>query len=586
MARRDITIEDIEPMIPFSRGSTEIFLTGQWSARKPGWVEKTSPCRSACPVGNDIARAFAAASKGRIDEALAIFREENPLPGVCGRVCYHPCEASCNRKDMDEAINIRGFERYLSDHGRVAAGPVRPVRKEKIAVVGSGPAGLSAAYHLARLGFRVTIFEALPEAGGMLMYGIPECRLPKGVLRKEIGHLRKLGVEIRTGTRVVPEGAGLPSFSSVRRDYQAVFIAVGSHRGALLGVEGEGSSGVRECIAFLRAVALGEKVRVGRRVAVIGGGNTAIDCARTARRLGGNRVTIVYRRSRSEMPALAEDVAAVEAEGIGMELLAAPARIIVKAGRVAGLECVRMRLGAPDGTGRPAPVPVPGSEFVLPVDTVIAAVGQAPEADFLASSGVATTHRGMIEASDTGATGIPGVFAGGDAAGGRAFVADAIGRGKMGALSILCFLEGRDVGAELERLRIGSGPSFSFQRLLEAGRRGADLSDIVTYDRLNTICIPFAKRNKNPERLVSAKAPTTFEEAVKGLPPDRMEAEVSRCFKCGTCTGCDLCFLLCPDVSIVKAKEGGYDVRTDYCKGCGMCASACPRQVIGMGGGR
>ena len=257
MAYRDITIKDIEPIIPFSRGSTEIFLTGQWSAGKPAWVEKTSPCRQGCPIGNDIARAFALASKGRIDEALAVFREENPLPGVCGRVCYHPCEPACNRKEMDSAINIRGFERFLADQGHVALPRPAAIRKERVAIIGSGPAGLSAAYHLARLGFHATIFEALPEAGGMLMYGIPEYRLPKAVLRKEIGCLVRLGVRIETDAHVAAEGKGPRSaFSAMKRDYDAVFMAVGSHKGGSLVVENEAAKGVMEGIAFLRAAAM------------------------------------------------------------------------------------------------------------------------------------------------------------------------------------------------------------------------------------------------------------------------------------------------------------------------------------------
>ncbi|MDP2269041.1 MAG: FAD-dependent oxidoreductase, partial [Deltaproteobacteria bacterium] len=221
MNRDGISIKEIEPLAPFSQGSTEIFLTGHWSSRKPVYVEKTSPCRPTCPIGNDIARAFYHASTGEYDQALAIYRQDNPLPGVCGRVCYHPCELNCNRKEFDEAVNIRGLERFLSDHGKVdikAETPTR-LRKERIAVIGSGPAGLSAAYHLARLGYPVTIFEALPEPGGMLMYGIPEYRLPKAVVRQEIDYIRQLGVEIKTGMRV---GKDI-SLADIRNECRAVF---------------------------------------------------------------------------------------------------------------------------------------------------------------------------------------------------------------------------------------------------------------------------------------------------------------------------------------------------------------------------
>ena len=537
------------------------------------------------PLGNDIARAFSYASRGLIDEALRVFREENPLPGVCGRVCYHPCEGECNRKGLDEAINIRGFERFLADKGRVAAEARVPgaAKRERVAVIGSGPAGLSAAFHLARAGYGVTIFEALAEPGGMLMYGIPEYRLPKAVLRREIGSIKRMGVRIRTGARVGTDA----SLADLRKAHQAVFIAVGSHEGLPLAIAGEEIPGVMEGIRFLRGIARGERTEIGKRVAVIGGGNTAIDCARTARRLGAEEVRIVYRRSRAEMPALAEDVASVEWEGIRLDFLAAPRRAIARDGRVSALECLRMELGPPDGSGRPGPVPVSGSEFMVPVDTVIAAVGQVPEADFVRESGVGLDSRGMIErVPGSAATAIEGLFAGGDGAGSRAFVADAIASGKMGAMAIACFFEGKDWEKELESHRIGKGPSFSFHHFLHPGEDLIDLKQVVPYESLNTTCVPYARRGDNPERMRPQQAVATFKEVSAGLGPARMASEIARCFKCGTCTTCDLCFLLCPDVSIRKAESKGYEVKVDYCKGCGMCASACPRQVIEMGGGQ
>ena len=580
MDQHRITIKDIEPLVPFSRGSTEIFLTGQWSPRKPIYVEKTSPCRQGCPIGNDIARAFACAARGDYDEALRIYRQENPLPGVCGRVCYQPCEGECNRKDFDEAINIRGFERFLADHGTVDTRRELPLRlrEERIAVIGSGPAGLSAAYHLARLGYPVTIFEALPEPGGMLMYGIPEYRLPKAVLRREIGYIKQSGVHIRTGVRVGAEEQGQLSLARIRRDFQAVFIGVGAHRAMRVGVEGEELPGLLEGIGFLRGTALGEKRETGRRVAVVGGGNTAMDCARTARRMGAEEVRIIC----PEMPALAEEVAAARREGVKIEPPSIPTRIISKNGRVSSLECIATNLETGAG-GRVEFVPLKGSEFVVPADTIIVAVGQTPEADFLRESGVTINEKGFIEISaGTAATSMEGVFAGGDGAAAKGFVADAIASGKMGALAIFCFFEGKDVKKELEKHSIGYGPSFSFRHLIDRGDNQIDLKNIVTYDRLNTICVPHASRNQNPERLGAKQRLGTFREVSSGLSPGLMEAEVSRCFTCGTCTRCDLCFLLCPDISIMRLGEEGYRVRTDFCKGCGVCATTCPRHVIEM----
>jgi NADPH-dependent glutamate synthase beta subunit-like oxidoreductase/Pyruvate/2-oxoacid:ferredoxin oxidoreductase delta subunit len=585
MKHYGISIEDIEPKAPLSRGSTEIFLTGHWSSRKPIYVEKTSPCRQACPIGIDIARAFSAASKGDYDEALRIYRQDNPLPGICGRVCYHPCELDCNRKDLDEAVNIRGFERFLSDQCHVDIKRETPARsrKEKIAVIGSGPAGLSASYHLARLGYPVTIFEALPEPGGMLRYGIPDCRLPNEVLRREVRYIQRLGVRIKTGVVV---GKDI-SLAGIKRDCQAIFIASGAHGGMRLGIEGEESSGVMEGIRFLRRINLGEKPRIGKSVAVIGGGNTAIDCARTARRMGRKEIRIIYRRSRAEMPALAEDVASVEREGIEIEFLAAPKRLISKKGRLSGIECVRMKLGAPDPSGRPQPVPVKGSEFILPVDTVIAAVGQVPEAEFVSELGLSLNQRGVIEISpETAATPLEGIFAGGDCAGGKAFVADAIAGGKMGALAIFCFLEGKDVRNEFQNHRIGRRSSFSFRHFIDPEKDSVDLKEVVSFEQINTLCFPYSARNHNPDLLAPEESIRTFDEVTGGLARDRMEDEISRCFKCGTCTQCDLCYLLCPDVSITKEGKSGYQVKVDYCKGCSICATTCPRHVIEMGGGR
>jgi NADPH-dependent glutamate synthase beta subunit-like oxidoreductase/Pyruvate/2-oxoacid:ferredoxin oxidoreductase delta subunit len=578
-----ITIDDIKKIAPFSQGTTEIFLTGLWSSRKPVHIDKTSPCRQACPIGNDISRAFYEASMGHYDEALRIYRQDNPLPGVCGRVCYHPCESQCNRKEYDEAVNIRGFERFLADKGKVDIDREKPtrLRKERIAVIGSGPAGLSAAYHLARLGFFVTIFEALPKPGGMLRYGIPEYRLPKNILDSEIGHIQQLGVEIRTG---VTAGKDI-SLAELKNGYQAIFIALGAHRGMQLGIEGGNLPGVIEGIAYLRTINLGKKVKLGKKVAVIGGGNTAIDCARTARRSGAKDITIIYRRSRLEMPALEEDVESVEKEGMKIELLAAPKRLISENGKLSGIECIRMKLGEPDASGRPKPVPLEGSEFIVPVDSVIAAIGQAPQAEWLQEFGISVSKSGVIEAShQTTATSIEGIFAGGDSSGTRAYVADAIASGKKGALAISCYLDGNDFEKEFKTHQIGNQPSFSFQHFLDPEHYPADLKKVVPYDKINVLCFPKGARHNNPDSLTIQEAVKSFKEVVGGIDPARIPLEIYRCFKCGTCTHCDLCFLLCPDISIIKGKDS-YMVKTDFCKGCSQCATTCPRNVIEMSEG-
>ena len=583
MNGRRITIEDIKKIVPFSQGSTEIFLTGLWSNRKPVHIDKTSPCRQACPIGNDISRAFYEASMGHYDQALRIFRQENPLPGVCGRVCYHPCEIKCNRKDYDEPVNVRGFERFLADNGKVDIDREKATRQrhEKIAIIGSGPAGLSASYHLARLGFAVIIFEALPKPGGMLRYGIPEYRLPKDILDREIMYIQQLGVDIKTGVRV---GNDL-SLAQIRNEYQATFLALGAHAGMQLGIEGESLSSVMDGITYLRTINLGKKVKLGKKIAVIGGGNTAIDCARTARRLGTKDITIIYRRTRAEMPALAEDVEGMEREGIKIEFLAAPKHLVVANGKLSGIECIRMKLGEPDVSGRPKPLPVEGSEFIIPVDSIIAAIGQAPETEPFREVGLSIGKNNIIQISpETGETNIEGIFAGGDSAGTKAFVADAIASGKLGALAIYSYLEGKDIKKEFKNHQIGEQQSFSFQHLLDPEHYPADLKKVVPYEKINTLCFPHGTRYNNPENLSSKEAVKTFREVNGGIEASQMPFEIYRCFKCGTCTHCDLCFLLCPDISIVKGADR-YTIKTDFCKGCSQCASTCPRNVIEMSEG-
>ncbi len=413
-------------------------------------------CMDACPVHTNVPGYIKLIAEGQFKEAYKLIRETNPLPACVGRVCYAPCQEACNRGQIDEPICIRDLKRVPSDQWNIEELEVPVVAKtdKRVAIVGAGPAGLAAASDLALKGHNVTIFEALPEPGGMLRVGIPEYRLPKDILRQEIGYIQKLGVEIKTGIQV---GKDI-TLEELKKTYGAVFLGVGAHGVMRLGVDGGDIPGVIEGIEFLRAANLGEKVDIGNKVAVIGGGNTAVDCARTARRLGAKEVTIVYRRSRAEMPASGEEVTAAEEEGIKIEFLTTPSRFLSENKKLARMECVRMKLGEPDTSGRPRPVPVKGSEFTIAVDTVIAALGQAPETDFVKELGVSLSKRGTIEIDDkTGATNIEGVFAGGDVVTGPAFVIDAIAAGKKTARSIHQYLtgqpiEGEELGKEPEKL--------------------------------------------------------------------------------------------------------------------------------------
>jgi heterodisulfide reductase subunit A-like polyferredoxin len=407
-------------------------------------------CMDACPVHTNVPGYIKLISEGQFKAAYKLIRETNPLPASVGRVCYAPCQEVCNRGQIDEPLCIRDLKRVPGDQWNIEELEVPVVAKtdKKVAIVGAGPAGLAAANDLALKGHNVTIFEALPEAGGMLRVGIPEYRLPKEILRQEIGYIQKLGVEIKTGVQV---GKDI-TIKKLKENYDAVFVSVGAHGGMKLGVEGEDIPGVMEGIGFLRAISLGKKVNIGKNVAVIGGGNTAIDCARTAKRLGAKEVTIVYRRSRTEMPASEEEVTAAEKEGVKIEFLTTPNRFSAENKKLARMECVRMKLGEPDASGRPRPIPVKGSEFTIPVDTVIAALGQAPETDFVKELGVLLSRRGTIEIdAKTGTTNIEGVFAGGDVVTGPAFVIDAIAAGKKAARSIHQYLSGQPIEGEEPR---------------------------------------------------------------------------------------------------------------------------------------
>ena len=399
-----------------------------------------APCSHICPAGIDVPRYIRFIEQGKPGEACAVIREKVPFPGVLGRVCFHPCEYKCRRGQLDEAIAINALKRFAADHDtglwRTKA-KVAPPTGKRVACVGSGPSGLTAAYYLAKLGHAVTVFEALPEPGGMMRVGIPEYRLPREVLDAEINEIKSVGVDIKVNRRV-------ESIDELfKQGYQAIFLAIGAHQGIKAGVDGEDTPGVIECISFLRQVNLGNGVNVGNTVAVIGGGNAAIDAARTSLRLGAKEVTIIYRRTKAEMPASSEEIEAALDEGVKIIFLAAPNRILRQNGRM-DVEFIRMELGKIDATGRRRPQPVKGSEFTLAFDTVIMAIGQTPEAS--SKFGLAIGRGGVFEVDrDTLATGREGVFAGGDCVTGPASVIEAIADGRRAAISIDKYLGGEGI---------------------------------------------------------------------------------------------------------------------------------------------
>lgn len=398
------------------------------------------PCKYACPAGIDIPRYIRFIGEEKYSEAVAVIREKAPFPKVLGWVCDHPCETACRCSELNEPIAIRALKRFAAERDSGAwrkNSRKAPPTGKRVAIVGSGPAGLTAAYYLSKLGHSITVFEALPVLGGMMRVGIPEYRLPKEVLDSEIDEIRRVGFDIKTNTRI-------KSLSDLfEQGYHAIFLAIGAHQGVKMRVEGEDSPGVMEAITFLREVSFGREMRLGDKVAVIGGGNVAIDAARTALRLGAKDVTIIYRRTRAEMPASSEEVDGALEEGVNIVYLAAPDKIWNEDG-VVKLQCIRMELGEPDASDRRRPVPINGSEFITDYNSVIAAIGQMP--DVSENFQVATKRGNLFKVDgDSTVTSREGVFAGGDAVTGPASVIEAIAAGRRAAISIDRYLGGSGI---------------------------------------------------------------------------------------------------------------------------------------------
>ena len=483
----------------------------------------TSPCKAACPTHISVQGYVALIATGKYREALKLIKQQNPFPAVCGRVCNHPCEVSCKRGEVDLPIDIMHLKRFVADLDLREDSKYLPEKKEsrgqKVAIIGAGPAGLTAAYYLAIEGYGVTVFEALPVAGGWLTVGIPEYRLPKDIINAEIKIILDLGVEIRLGTRIGQD----VTLADLRRDYDALFIGVGSHLSVKLDVPGEDLQGVISGIDYLKRVNMGENLFLGDRVAVVGGGNVAMDAVRTAVRTGSRDVYVLYRRSRAEMPAAAEEITEAEEEGIRMEFLVAPTRILGENGKVTGIECLRMELGVEDASGRRRPVPVKGSEFILPMDAVIPAIGQSNDLSFLSADSGINLDKWSNLAVDpvTYATTVPGVFAGGDVVTGPATVVKAVNAGKEAAISIDRYLQGAD---------------------LETGRERDWTKGVADQGRTDTV--PKAPRVPMTMRPAGERK-RDFREAATGFSEEEARAEACRCLNCGICSECYQCVEVC-----------------------------------------
>jgi NADPH-dependent glutamate synthase beta subunit-like oxidoreductase/Pyruvate/2-oxoacid:ferredoxin oxidoreductase delta subunit len=543
---------------------------------------KMPPCRFACPAHVNVQAYVSLIQRGKYKEAVDIIRNDMPFPAICGRVCFSPCEDACARTDVDQAVAIRALKKFVADIERqqrkVKPKPIPKRHTEKVAIIGAGPAGLTAAYELAKLGYPVTVYERMSEPGGMMRYCIPDFRLEKFVVENETNYIKDLGVEIKTG---VEFGKDITIASLQEEGCKAVFLAIGTQQGMKLNVPGEDLKGVVNAVDFLRDIALGKHVEVGQKVAVVGGGNSAIDAARTAKRLGAKEVTLLYRRSREEMPALPSEVEEAEKDGVKIEILVAPKQIIGQNGQAVAIECLRMKLGEPDESGRRRPVPISGSEHKYEVDMVIPALGQLAEASCIPKNLQDEKARIPTVSTDplTLETKLPGVFAGGDIATGPASIIEAVGQGKRAAASIHLYLSGQDF------------------------HKGREENIEETTWAKNPKQIRKKERRYNP---LPEKSHATFEEVQDYVENLEREAkfEAYRCLGCGPCAeclgttdmcegdkaavdealciGCNVCAVVCPFGAAEKDENNVAIINEDLCKGCGICAARCPVRAITM----
>lgn len=528
-------------------------------AFRPVQREKRAPCQSGCATGGDVRGWIGVVAQRKRNglsnaEAYAaawrMITDVNPFPASLGRICPHPCESHCNRSDLDGALNVNALERFLGDWA-IASGLGLPrlddaPRDEWIGVVGAGPSGLSFAYQMARRGYRVTIYERNEKAGGMLRYGIPDYRLPPDVLDAEIRRIEGLGVEIRLRTAIGRD----VTLAELREMHTVVYLGIGAQLGRSLGLEDEGEAGggVLGGAEYLARVNRGEPVGLGRSAVVVGGGNTAVDAARTARRTGAD-VTLLYRRGREEMPAIAAEVEEAIAEGVRLELLAAPIRIERVEGRPAAVVARRMRLGEPDDSGRRRPVPVPGSDFHIPADSVIAAVAQHPDWSGLES----LASDGGLRPDGSGAVD-EWLWVGGDVLVPN-IAGVAIAHGRRAAEALDARLRGRPAPPPDDRMEIGAERVFfGFH--------------------------PERERAERPHLTPADSLASPDAEVVLGLSEDAFLAEAGRCLSCGSCFGCQQCWMYCTPGCFTRVEQSGpgvyYTLSADHCEECGKCVEVCP----------
>jgi NADPH-dependent glutamate synthase beta subunit-like oxidoreductase len=534
---------------PTEKEGQRLFPTGNFRFYRPVYRDKTPPCNNACPTGEQIQRYLDYVKHERYLDGYVTILQDNPMPSVTGRVCYHPCETACNRAAHDEPIGIRSVERFLGDFGLALpddpiAGTLPPLNGTTVAIVGSGPAGLACAYHLRRRGYSSVIFEALEKPGGMLRAGIPAWHLPEQILDAEIAKLIALGgIEIRCRMR-----AGRDVSWNELRSYPATFLALGQDVGRRLLVEGIEARGVIGALEFLREAGLGRPVKVGRQVLVIGGGNTASDAARSAIRLGGGEAMIASLESAGELLIVPEDLDQARDEGVAFAPNTALVRVLSAGGQVTGAVVCDARLSK-DAHGGVQPELMPGTEREVTCDTILIAIGQVQQLawlpDHLSDRGVITADQhGRVEGN---------VFVGGDVIRGPSMVVDALGDGKRAA---------RDIDRVLTATELGPEPEV----------------EVMPYEGLNAAYFRHAPRIEAPLSPAGERRHSQTVEVTLAYSREQAVAESDRCMSCGVCNGCDNCYVVCPDVSVMRdtRENGHYTIRTTYCKGCLVCVQECP----------
>lgn len=536
----------IPGLIHGNTGAPPTIRTGKWATQQPGEKESLPPCNFICPAGNNVQGFLAALARNEVDRALEILLETTPLPSVCGRVCPGFCMQECNRSKFDDPVNVRALERYAGDHGSCKIQPTAK-RRERMAVVGSGPAGLSGAYHLARLGYDVTLFEASPELGGLMRTGIPAYRLPRESLDRDIHRILKLGVKTIVNRRIDQK-----TLAQLTKDYDAVLVATGLQKSQTLDL-GANSKTVMQGIDFLENARTKSLQIEGEEIVVVGGGNTAIDAACSAFRLGAKHVRIVYRRTREEMPAIDEEIDEAIDEGVQIDYLTSPVKITSSGDRNV-LTCRRMKLGDADQSGRRRPIEIPDSDFQITCDRVILALGQY--ADLPALLDTAAEGMKISEGTPLLKSGKTPALAAGDLLTNDGTVTAAIGCGRRMALRIHENLTG--------------------ETLIE-NRPTAD--QVIRADRIKMHLFEHLPQQKG-RALLPEERRRSFNEVHQGLPGPE---EAKRCLSCGVCNECNRCVTFCPD-AVLKRVGDDLVFDYDYCKGCGVCATECPRAVLYMKG--